>query len=146
MKQRFLVKVKYTKQLDNGAFKRVSELYLFDAESYTDCEAQVYEHLASVIRGEFIIMKMDRFDCDEFIGEGEKFFIVKQTYTDVDDREIKMKLLVADNMIEGAKTRVALFNYEINYTILPEVKSIVETKILDYFTTQYATQEDEPTN
>ena len=142
MKQRFLVKVKYTKQFDNGAFKRVSESYLFDAESYTDCEAQVYEHLASLIRGEFIIMKMDRFDCNEFIGQGERFFIVKQVYTDVDDREIKIKLLVADDMIEGAKVRVALFNDSISFTTLPQIKSIVETQILDYFTTQ----EDEPTN
>ena len=142
MKQRFLVKVKYTKQLDNGTFKRVSESYLFDAESYTDCEAQVYEHLASLIRGEFIIMKMDRFDCNEFIGQGERFFIVKQVYTDVDDREIKIKLLVADDMIEGAKVRVALFNDSISFTTLPQIKSIVETQILDYFTTQ----EDEPTN
>lgn len=142
MKQRFLVKVKYTKQFDNGAFKRVSESYLFDAESYTDCEAQVYEHLARLIRGEFIIMKMDRFDCNDFIGQGERFFIVKQVYTDVDDREIKTKLLVADDMIEGAKVRVALFNNSISFTTLPQIKSIVETQILDYFTTQ----EDEPTN
>lgn len=127
MKQRFLVKVKYTKQFDNGTFKRVSESYLFDAESYTDCEAQVYEHLASLIRG-------------------ERFFIVKQVYTDVDDREIKIKLLVADDMIEGAKVRVALFNESISFTTLPQIKSIVETQILDYFTTQYATQEDEPAN
>lgn len=142
MKQRFLVKVKYTKQFDNGTFKRVSESYLFDAESYTDCEARVYEHLASLIRGEFIIMKMDRFDCNEFIGQGERFFIVKQVYTDVDDREIKIKLLVADDMIEGAKVRVALFNDSISFTTLPQIKSIVETQILDYFTTQ----EDEPAN
>lgn len=141
MKQRFLVKVKYTKQLDNGAFKRVSELYLFDAESYTDCEAQVYEHLASVIRGEFIIMKMDRFDCDEFIGEGEKFFIVKQTYTDVDDREIKMKLLVASDNIEITRNMVIGYNVAF-LSNEPEVKSIVETKILDYF----QIVQDEPTN
>jgi hypothetical protein len=132
MKQRFLVKVKYTKQLDNGTFKRVSELYLFDAESYTDCEAQVYEHLASLIRGEFIIMKMDRFDCDEFIGEGEKFFIVKQTYTDIDDREIKIKLLVASDNIEDAKTITVYYN-GVRYMETQKVKSIVETKILEYF-------------
>jgi hypothetical protein len=39
-----------------------------------------------------------------------------------------------------------LYSIAIKYTTLPEVKSIVETKILEYFTTQYATQEDEPTN
>jgi hypothetical protein len=145
MKQRFLVKVKYTKQLDNGAFKRVSELYLFDAESYTDCEAQVYEHLASVIRGEFIIMKMDRFSVDDMVADVEyvfdKYFIVKQEYTNIDDREIKMKLLVSADSVEMARDLVLSYNAQIQ-CVDPQIKSIVETKILDYF--QIA--QDEPTN
>jgi hypothetical protein len=141
MKQRFLVKVKYTKQLDNGAFKRVSELYLFDAESYTDCEAQVYEHLASVIRGEFIIMKMDRFDCSDFIGKGESFFIVKQICTGIDDNEVKMKILVCDCDIDGARETVLQFNEDLPFPD-PKIISIVETKILDYF----QIVQDEPTN
>jgi hypothetical protein len=87
-------------------------------------------------------MKMDKFMVDEIFGSGEKFFLVKQVYTDIDGREIKMKLLVIDNMIEGAKTRVALFNDEINYTTLPEIKSIVETKILDYFQSAIETIEE----
>ncbi|MEY4351128.1 MAG: hypothetical protein RL078_1195 [Bacteroidota bacterium] len=142
MKQTFLTKVSYTKQFDNGTFKRVVEQYLFDGHTFTDCEANVYTHLGSMIKGEFTIMKMDKFMVDEIFGSGEKFFLVKQVYTDIDGREIKMKLLVIDNMIEGAKTRVALFNDEINYTTLPEIKSIVETKILDYFQSAIETIEE----
>ena len=39
----FTVKVKYTKQLDNGALKRVSEPYLLAAMTFTDAEARIYE-------------------------------------------------------------------------------------------------------
>jgi hypothetical protein len=141
MKQTFLTKVSYTKQFDNGTFKRVVEQYLFDGHTFTDCEANIYTHLGSMIKGEFTIMKIDRFSADEIFGSGEKFFLVKQVYFDIDGREIKMKLLVIDNMIEGAKTRVALFNDEINYTTLPEIKSIVETKILDYFQSEQTIEE-----
>lgn len=141
MKQTFLTKVSYTKQFDNGTFKRVVEQYLFDGHTFTDCEANVYTHLGSMIKGEFTIMKMDKFMVDEIFGSGEKFFLVKQVYTDIDSREIKMKLLVIDDMIEGAKTRVALFNDQISYTTLPEIKSIVETKILDYFQSEQTIEE-----
>jgi hypothetical protein len=49
----FTVKVKYTKQLENGTFKRVSEPYLLAAMTFTDAEARIYEELGSSIRGEF---------------------------------------------------------------------------------------------
>ena len=41
----FTVKVKYTKQLDNGTLKRVSEPYLLAAMTFTDAEARIYEEL-----------------------------------------------------------------------------------------------------
>jgi hypothetical protein len=41
----FTVKVKYTRQLENGTFKRVSEPYLLAAMSFTDAEARIYEEL-----------------------------------------------------------------------------------------------------
>lgn len=141
MKQLFLTKVKYTKQLENGAFKRVAEQYLFDGYTFTDCEANIYKHLGEIIRGEFIVEKIDRFQVDKVIGEGEKFFIVKQTYLNIDNREVKLKLLVIDDMIEGAKTRVALFNDDQQILLTAEIKSIVETKILEYFKSEEEVEE-----
>lgn len=37
----FTVKVKYTKQLDNGKLKRVTEPYLVDAATFTDAEKRI---------------------------------------------------------------------------------------------------------
>jgi hypothetical protein len=136
MKQTFLTKVSYTKQFDNGTFKRVVEQYLFDGHTFTDCEANVYTHLGELIRGEFTIIKMDRFAVDEIIGDKEnqfeKFFLVKQIHTDIDNREIKMKMLVNAPNIERAKEIATQYNAEV-FVFEPEINSIVETKILDYF-------------
>jgi hypothetical protein len=132
MKQTFLTKVSYTKQFDNGTFKRVVEQYLFDGHTFTDCEANVYTHLGERIRGEFTIIKMDRFSVDDIFGIGEKFFLVKQEYTNIDNREIKIKLLVNAETIEMAREMVLINNATIHVAD-PQIKSIVETKILDYF-------------
>lgn len=140
MKQLFLTKVKYTKQLENGAFKRVAEQYLFDGYTFTDCEANVYTHLGSMIKGEFTIMKMDKFMADDVLGikagqeysEEHKFFVVKQTYTDMDSLEIKMKLLVYACDVDDARLIVIDYNEDLPVTD-PQIKSIVETKILEYF-------------
>ena len=43
----FKVKVKYTKQLESGSFKRVSEPYLLSATTFTDAEARIYEELGT---------------------------------------------------------------------------------------------------
>jgi hypothetical protein len=148
MKQTFLTKVSYTKQFDNGTFKRVVEQYLFDGHTFTDCEANVYTHLGSMIKGEFTIMKMDKFMADDVLGikagqeysEEHKFFVVKQTYTDMDSREIKMKLLVYACDVDDARLIVIDYNEYLPVTD-PQIKSIVETKILDYFQSEQTIEE-----
>lgn len=144
MKQTFLTKVSYTKQFDNGTFKRVVEQYLFDGHTFTDCEANVYTHLGSMIKGEFTIMKMDKFMVDEIIGDKEnqfeKFFLLKQIHTDIADHEIKMKMLVNASNIERAKEIATQYNAEV-FMFEPEINSIVETKILDYFQSEQTIEE-----
>lgn len=56
----FTVKVKYTKQLEDGGFKKVSEPYLLAAMTFTDAEARIYEELGSIIRGEFVVTGISR--------------------------------------------------------------------------------------
>jgi hypothetical protein len=145
MKQLFLVKVTYTKQLDNGKFKRVVEPYLFDGHTFTDCEANVYKHLGSVIRGEFNIIKMDKFNVDYILFDQEevfdKFFLVRQEFIGLEDNLIKEKVLVNASSIVNAELLVTKEREGWSNSI-PEVKSISETKILDYF----KSEEKEETN
>jgi len=147
MKQLFLVKVSYTKQLENGKLKRVVEPYLFDGHTFTDCEANVYEHLGSVIRGgEFTIIKIDKFNVDGIVFNQEevydKFFLVKQEFFGVEDNLIKEKVLVNAPSIVDAELFVSQHNERFN-DLNPEIKSISETKILDYFQTEVKKNEQE---
>jgi len=148
MKQLFLVKVTYTKQLDNGKFKRIVEPYLFDGHTFTDCEANVYEHLG---RGrhpdvEFNIIKMDKFNVDNIIFDNEevfdKFFLVRQEFIGLDDNLIKEKVLVNATSIVNAELLVTQHSEGWSNSI-PEVKSISETKILEYFKSEITKNEQE---
>lgn len=136
MTSRFLAKVLYTARKDNGAFERKIEQLVFEALTYTDCEAAVYKYMESVTRAEFTIMKIDRFQADKLImgEEPDIYFLIKQEWDSLDGPPIKEKILIAANFIEEAKTLLALDNSENNLAggQLPTIKSIVETKITDY--------------
>jgi hypothetical protein len=56
----FITKVKYTKQLDNGSFKRVTEPYLVQATTFTDAEAMIYEQLGQIVKGEFQVVAISK--------------------------------------------------------------------------------------
>jgi hypothetical protein len=68
MRNLFVAKVKYTKQLDNGAFKRVSEQFILEAMTFGHAEERIFQQLDH-IRGEIILddLKRTRFD-DMFFG------------------------------------------------------------------------------
>ena len=132
MTSRFLAKVLYTAQMENGDFKRKIEHLVFEALTYTDCEAMIYKYMESVTRAEFTIMKIDRFAIDGFQSIIENtnsdmhYFLIKGEMIGVDGNEIKEKLLIQSDSMETAKKAAEKDAHD--YTI----KSIVETKITDY--------------
>src|SRR5690606_38145327 len=78
----FTVKVKYTKQLENGDFKRVTEPYLLAAMTFTDAEARIYEELGAVIRGEFNVTSISRTDFHDIFHyeDSDTWYKCKITY------------------------------------------------------------------
>lgn len=83
----FTVKVKYTKQLENGTFKRVSEPYLLASVSFTDAEARIYEELGTMIKGEFLVTGIARTDIHDIFqyDESDTWFKAKVSYDKMDD-------------------------------------------------------------
>ena len=133
----FTVKVKYTKQLENGAFKRVSEPYLLAAMTFTDAEARIYEELGSIIRGEFTVLSISRTDFQEiFVSEdSDTFFKCKISFESFGDGEKSKKVtqnfLVSGNTIEEATETIkeSLSTMLVDYTL----NSVVVTTIVDIF-------------
>jgi len=83
----FTVKLKYTKQLDNGTLKRVTEPYLIAAMTFTDAEARIYEEMGNAIRGEFMVSGISRTDIHDIYSiDGSNFlYKCKETYESSDD-------------------------------------------------------------
>lgn len=122
----FTVKVRYTKQNEDGSFKRVSEIYLIAGMTFTDVEARVYEELGATIRGEFKIDAISKVDFQDIFddenGSNEKYFVCKISYKTMDADSEKAKK-ISQNFLIGAK------DLELATEILKESLS---TMMVDY--------------
>ncbi len=134
----FTVKVKYTKQLENGEFKKVSEPYLLAAMTFTDAEARIYEELGSLIRGEFSVTNIARTDFHDIFHYEDSFtwYKVKVAYESMDaDSEKKKKIsqnfLVSASSVKEAYERI----HDSLSTMLVDfvVPSITLSPIVDIF-------------
>lgn len=145
----FLCVVKYTKQQDNGTFKRVSEHYLIGAYSFTDAEARIYEELGPIIKGEFIVDKIQRFVVQDIFkfDDSEIFYRVKITYKSESEegekaRKISQVYLVTAHSAKDAFDRVkeCLSGLMVDFEI-PDIK---KSPILEVFSF-YSKDEDQET-
>jgi hypothetical protein len=134
----FTVKVKYTKQLENGTFKRVSEPYLLAAMTFTDAEARIYEELGSIIRGEFNVVGISRTEIHDIFAydDADVWYKAKVTYEreDGDDekkKKVSQNFLVSAHSVKDAYERIQ----ESLSTLLVDfqIPSITVSPIVDIF-------------
>ena len=134
----FLVKVKYTKHLENGNLKRVTEQYLLEAMSFTDAEAKIYDELGASIQGEFIVGGITIADIHDVFSFGDcgEWFKCKISYELLSDDTENTKALSQNFLVEAPSVIEA---YERLLTSLKElikeftVTAINKTNILDIY-------------
>lgn len=109
----FTVKVKYTKQLDNGALKRVTEPYLLAAMSFTDAETRVYEELTPYIRGEFNVAGVTRTEIHDIFwyDDCDVWYKCKVRYENMDadsmtSKKVNQNFLVTASNVKQAYERI----------------------------------------
>lgn len=134
----FTVKVKYTKQLENGTFKRVSEPYLLAAMTFTDAEARIYEELGSSIRGEFQVTGIARTDLHDIFqyDDAEQWFKCKVTYDRIDEDGEKAKTISQNFLVSAAQVKEAYERIEESLATLMidfNVVSITASPIVEIF-------------
>lgn len=134
----FTVKVKYTKQLDNGQFKRVSEPYLLAAMTFTDAEARIYEELGSMIRGEFDVTGIARTEIHDIFqyDDADVWYKCKVTYEREDGdsekaKKVSQNFLVSAHSVKDAYERIK----ESLSTLLVDfqIPSIIVSPIVEIF-------------
>lgn len=100
----FSVGVKYTKQLEDGTLKRVSEKYLVNAIGFTEAEARIHQEVGEFVRGEFIVTsekKEDFSDIIQFEENVEEWYKCKVLYTTEDLDSGKEKKVINNFLVSG---------------------------------------------
>lgn len=134
----FTVKVKYTKQLENGTYKRVSEPYLISAMSFTDAEARVYEELGSIIAGEFDVVSISRTELHDIFSfeNADMWWKCKISYESIDHDSEKAKKVSQTFLVSAETAKEAYENLsESLSTLMVEfsVSSIIFSPIVEIF-------------
>ena len=131
-------KVKYTKQMENGALKRVTEPYLLAAYTFTDAEARIYDELGSIIRGEFHVMAITRKEIHDIFAydDADVWYAVKVKYENYDadsdkSRKVTQNFLVTANSVKEATERIkeSLSTLLVDF----EITSVIKSPIVDIF-------------
>lgn len=144
----FECKVSYEKVMEDGLQKKVAELYVVDALSYTEAEKRITEEMSSYISGEFDIADLKKAQYKEiFFSDGElddKWYRARLVFITIDEKTAKekrsmMSYLVQAQTLDGAVKNI---NEMMSGTMIDYEKSnIAETKVLDVF--EYKAKEED---
>lgn len=134
----FTVKVKYTKQLENGTFKRVSEPYLLSAQTFTDAEARIYEELGAIIRGEFDVVSISRTELHDIFAydDASTWWKCKVTYESVEHDSEKTKKVSQTFLVSAETAKEAYERIQESLSTLMvdfNIPSIIFSPIVDIF-------------
>jgi hypothetical protein len=134
----FTVKVKYTKQLENGTFKRVTEPYLLAAMTFTDAEARIYEELGSIIRGEFSVTAIAKEEVHDIFdyNDSDIWWKCKISFSSETDDSNRAKKVSQTFLVGAASVKEAAERLNENLSTMMidfEVTSTVKSPIVDIF-------------
>lgn len=134
----FECKVKYQKMMENGMQKKVTELYLVDALSFTEAEARIIEEIQPYITGDFTVEDIKRAKISElFFNEaGDRFFKFRVGFITLDEKSGAEKQTFVTMLAQACTIEEAMAVLKegmkgtmCDYTI----SSNSETKIMDVF-------------
>ena len=140
MEKYFETKVKYEKTQENGMQKKVTETYLVDALSFSECEDRIIDEMKVYISGEFEVNAIQRAKYNELVESvdtsADKWYKCKLLFITLDEKTEKEKksavhYLVQGSSLENAKNNMVKFmsTSSIDY----EFVEIKETHIMDVF-------------
>ena len=142
----FEVKVKYEKVQEDGKEKKVTESYLVDALSFTECEKRIIEEMKLFISGEFEVYSIARTKYEDIVEKETDSNISRYKTKLVDslfDDKGKEKLVAHYLLVEGTSIDNAKDNLdEYMKTSMADFKvvTISETHIMDIYKYQNIAQ------
>lgn len=132
--------IRYEKTLENGMQKKVTELYIVDALSFTEAESRMIKEMSAYVSGEFDVVSEKITNYSEVVmsdnAEADKWYKVKINYIVTDEKTEKEKktavyLLVQAKDIDDARR---MTDKHMDGTMMYwECEAVSETKIMDVF-------------
>ena len=133
----FECKVTFTKTLENGKEKKVTECYIVDAVSFTDAEAKITEHMSAYLSVQFEVKSIRKYKIAEIVNKTDlddsRYFKCKLNFITLDEKSGAEKktavyMLVDAETLDKAK---ALLVEHMKGTMCDySIEKIEETKIM----------------
>ena len=143
MSQWIKTSVRFTKRMENGTTKRVTESYLVDALSFAEAEARIIKEVTPYICGEFSVSAVKKSNVQEIFRDKvqydceKKWYKAKVAFITLDENTNSEKRTTAVYMVQAPDFHNALENFiegMMKETMADFViVGIEETSILDVF-------------
>ena len=136
----FTCKIRFEKTLENGMNKKVTELYLVDALSFTEAESRIIEEMTPFINGEFEVAGVAKANYNELFpseeGAADRWFKCKLWVITLDEKTGAEKRTPFNVLVQASDLRDAIKKLDegmkgtlIDYVIA----SVAETAIMDVY-------------
>lgn len=136
----FEAKVKYVKVGEDGRERKVSEMYLLDAMSYTEAESRIVSEMEMIVKGDYNIASLKKSNISEVVTSedetDDRWYKAKIAIIDADEVSGKEKSSYQYYLVAAADTNRALENIEralATFVVPYEVAGINDTKFMDVF-------------
>ena len=143
MSQWIKTSVRFTKRMENGTTKRVTDSYLVDALSFAEAEARIIKEVTPYISGEFSVSAVKKTNVQEIFRDKvqyeceQKWYKAKVAFITLDENTNSEKRTTAVYMVQAPDFHNALENF-IEGMMKETMEDFVivgieETSILDVF-------------
>ena len=143
MSQWIKTSVRFTKRMENGTSKRVTDSYLVGAISFAEAEARIIREVTPYICGEFSVSAVKKSNVQEIFRDKvqydceKKWYKAKVAFITLDEKTKSEKRTIAVYMVQAPDFHNALENFiECMKKETMEdfmIVGIEETTILDVF-------------
>ena len=103
MSQWIKTSVRFTKIMENGTAKRVTESYLVDALSFAEAEARIIKEVTPYISGEFNVSAVKKSNVSEIFRDKVEYDCVKKWY------KAKVAFITLDENTNSEKRTTAVY-------------------------------------
>lgn len=130
--------IRYDKTLENGMQKKVTELYIVGALSFTEAESRITGEMSCFISGEFEVVSEKITNYSELVetAGGDRWYKAKVNFTTLDEwsgakKKQALYCLIQAKDIDHARRRL---NEHMQGSMADwECEALQETKIMDVF-------------